>query len=80
MTKTINDLQRSAHFEFTTSDTDKDKLLVVMNDRSLVLSSTFVVQDLLKDNSFWSHLSIYCVQNRLFSMQEVVGNLVVTDL
>jgi hypothetical protein len=37
-------------------------------------------QKLPLDKNFWPHLSIHCVQNRLFGMREVVGNLVVTDL
>lgn len=37
-------------------------------------------QDLPNDNKFWPHLSILCVQNRLFGLKEIVGNLVVTDL
>ena len=32
------------------------------------------------DNNFWPHLSIHCVQNHLFGMKEIVGNLVVTDI
>ena len=38
------------------------------------------LQNLPDDNNFWPYMSILCVQNRLFGMTEIVGNLVVTDL
>ncbi|CAF1117580.1 unnamed protein product [Adineta ricciae] len=64
ITKTIKDVQKNPNFQLTGSDTDKYRLIV----------------DLPKDNNFWPHLSIHCVQHRLFGMKEIVGNLVVTDL
>ncbi len=40
----------------------------------------FIFQRLPKDNNFWPHISIYCVQTRFFGLKEVVGNLVVTNI
>ncbi len=37
-------------------------------------------QDLPEDTTFWPHISICCIQNRLFGQTEIVGNLVVTDI
>jgi hypothetical protein len=37
-------------------------------------------QWLPEDKNFWPHLSIRCIQNRLFGQTETVGNLVVTDI
>ncbi|CAF1244784.1 unnamed protein product [Rotaria sordida] len=64
ITKIIKDVQKNPNFESALTDTDKYKIIV----------------NLPKDNSFWPHLSISCVQHRLFGMKEPVGNLVVTDL
>jgi len=40
----------------------------------------FIFQRLPKDDNFWPHISIYCIQTRLFGLKEVVGNLVVTNI
>ncbi|UJR24822.1 hypothetical protein I4U23_006197 [Adineta vaga] len=64
ITKTIKDVQKNPNFPLTATDSDKYKLIV----------------NLPNDNNFWPHLSIHCVQHRLFGMKEIVGNLVVTDL
>ncbi|CAF4451127.1 unnamed protein product [Rotaria sp. Silwood2] len=64
ITKIIKDVEKYPNFESTPTDSDTYKIIV----------------DLPKDNTFWPHLSICCVQHRLFGMKEPVGNLVVTDL
>ncbi|CAF3351971.1 unnamed protein product [Rotaria sp. Silwood1] len=64
ITKIIKDVQKYPNFESTPKDSDIYKIIV----------------NLPKDNNFWPHLSISCVQHRLFGMKEPVGNLVVTDL
>ncbi|UJR23948.1 hypothetical protein I4U23_026916 [Adineta vaga] len=63
-TRTIKDVQKYPNFSVSTGQPDMYILHVNLPD----------------DNKFWPHLSILCVQNRLFGMKEVVGNLVVTDL
>ncbi|CAF1400273.1 unnamed protein product [Rotaria magnacalcarata] len=64
VTKSIRNVQKYPNFESTTKEADKYVLLVNLPD----------------DDNFWPHLSILCVQTRLFGMKEVVGNLVVTNL
>ncbi|CAF1235979.1 unnamed protein product [Adineta ricciae] len=62
--RTIKDVQKYPNFSVSTGQPDIYILRVNLPD----------------DNKFWPHLSILCVQNRLFGMKEIVGNLVVTDL
>ncbi|CAF3469754.1 unnamed protein product [Rotaria socialis] len=64
VTKSIKNVQKYPNFESTTKEANKYVLLVNLPD----------------DDNFWPHLSILCVQTRLFGMKEVVGNLVVTNL
>ncbi|CAF1313663.1 unnamed protein product [Adineta steineri] len=64
ITRTIKDVQKYPNFSVSTGQPDFYTLRV----------------DLPDDNNFWPHLSILCIQNRLFGQKEVVGNLVVTDL
>ncbi|CAF2442501.1 unnamed protein product [Rotaria sp. Silwood2] len=64
ITRQIKNVQKYPNFESSSSESDKYTLLV----------------NLPNDNNFWPHLSILCVQHRLFGMKEVVGNLVVTNL
>ncbi|CAF3717062.1 unnamed protein product [Rotaria sordida] len=64
MTKVIKDVQKYPNFESISTNSDTYKIIV----------------SLPKDNNFWPHLSICCVQHRLFGMKEPIGNLVVTDL
>ncbi|CAF4767027.1 unnamed protein product [Rotaria sp. Silwood1] len=63
-TRSIKNVQKYPNFESSPTETDKYTLIV----------------HLPNDNNFWPHLSILCVQNRLFGMKEIVGTLVVTDL
>ncbi|CAF4888115.1 unnamed protein product, partial [Rotaria sp. Silwood1] len=64
VTRSIKNVQKYPNFEVSSTEADKYTLIV----------------NLPNDNNFWPHLSILCVQNRLFGMKEVIGNLVVTNL
>ncbi|CAF4097606.1 unnamed protein product, partial [Rotaria sordida] len=64
VTRTIKNVQKYPNFESSPTETDKYTLLVNLPD----------------DDNFWPHLSILCVQHRLFGMKENIGNLVVTNL
>ncbi|CAF3990497.1 unnamed protein product, partial [Rotaria sordida] len=64
ITRTIKNIQKAPNFE--SSSTKPDKYTLFLN--------------LPNDDNFWPHLSIRCVQCRLFGMKEIVGNLVVTNL
>ncbi|CAF3792253.1 unnamed protein product, partial [Rotaria sp. Silwood1] len=64
VTRTIKNVQKHPNFESSPTEADKYTLLI----------------NLPNDDKFWPHLSILCVQHRLFGMKEIVGNLVVTNL
>ncbi|CAF1570693.1 unnamed protein product, partial [Rotaria sordida] len=63
-TRTIKNVQKYPNFE--SSPTEADTYALLLN--------------LPNDDKFWPHLSIRCVQHRLFGMKEIAGNLVVTNL
>ncbi|CAF0972051.1 unnamed protein product [Rotaria sordida] len=64
ITRTIKNVQKNPNFESSPTEADKYTLRVNLPD----------------DDNFWPHLSILCVQHRLFGMKEIIGNLVVTNL
>ncbi|CAF4213866.1 unnamed protein product, partial [Rotaria sordida] len=64
VTRTIKNVQKYPNFE--SSPTEPDTYTLLLN--------------LPNDDKFWPHLSILCVQHRLFGMKEIAGNLVVTNL
>ncbi|CAF3109617.1 unnamed protein product [Rotaria sp. Silwood2] len=64
VTRTIKNVQKYPNFVSSSAETDTYTLLL----------------NLPNDDKFWPHLSILCVQHRLFGMKEIVGNLVVTNL